>query len=174
MNKIKSTIVVLMSLLSITACAGSGHKQSTENKKEKSNMETIHLTKAEFLEKVCNYEANPNEWKYEGNVPCIVDFYAKWCGPCRMLAPTMEELAKEYDGKIIIYKVDVDESQDLAGAFGVQSIPTLLWVPMNGKPFVTMGAMMKSQLKNNIDEKLLNKQEIKGINIIFTAVEQKI
>lgn len=157
MNKIKSTIVALMSLLSLTACAGGGQKQQTTNKKENSNMQTIHLTKAEFLKKVCNYEANPNEWKYEGTVPCIVDFYATWCGPCKMLAPTMEELAKEYDGKVIIYKVDVDESQDLAGAFGVQSIPTLLWIPMKGQPFVTQGAMMKSQLKKNIDEKLLAK-----------------
>jgi thioredoxin 1 len=157
MNKIKSTIVALMSLLSLTACAGGGQKQSTTNKKENSNMKTIHLTKAEFLKNVCNYEANPNEWKYEGTVPCIVDFYATWCGPCKMLAPTLEELAKEYDGKVIIYKVDVDQNQDLAGAFGVQSIPTLLWVPMKGQPFVTQGALMKSQLKKNIDEKLLAK-----------------
>ena len=157
MNKIKSTIVALMSLLSLTACAGGGQKQSTTNKKENSNMKTIHLTKAEFLKNVCNYEANPNEWKYEGTVPCIVDFYATWCGPCKMLAPMLEELAKEYDGKVIIYKVDVDQNQDLAGAFGVQSIPTLLWVPMKGQPFVTQGALMKSQLKKNIDEKLLTK-----------------
>jgi thioredoxin len=118
-------------------------------------METIHLTKAEFLKKVCNYEANPNEWKYEGTVPCIIDFYATWCGPCKMISPVLAELAKEYNGKIVVYKVDVDEEQDLASAFGVQSIPTLLWIPMKGKPTVTRGAMMKSDLKKMIDQTLL-------------------
>ena len=155
MNKIKSTIAALMSLLTLSACAGSSNKQPTTNQKEKSNMETIHLTKAEFLKKVCNYEANPNEWKYEGTVPCIIDFYATWCGPCKMISPVLAELAKEYDGKIVVYKVDVDEEQDLAAAFGVQSIPTLLWIPMKGKPTVTRGAMMKSDLKKMIDQTLL-------------------
>jgi thioredoxin len=155
MNKIKSTIAALMSLLTISACAGGSSKQPTTNQKEKSNMETIHLTKAEFLKRVCNYEANPNEWKYEGTVPCIVDFYATWCGPCKMLSPTLQELAKEYDGKIVVYKIDVDQEQDLASAFGVQSIPTLLWVPMKGNPTVTRGAMMKNDLKKMIDQTLL-------------------
>jgi thioredoxin 1 len=155
MNKIKSTIAALMSLLTISACAGSNSKQPTTNQKEKNNMETIHLTKAEFLKKVCNYEANPNEWKYEGTVPCIVDFYATWCGPCKMLSPTLEDLAKEYDGKIVVYKVDVDQEQDLAAAFGVQSIPTLLWIPMKGNPTVTRGAMMRNDLKKMIDQTLL-------------------
>ena len=155
MNKIKSTIAALMSLLTLSACAGSSNKQPATNQKEKSNMETIHLTKAEFLKKVCNYEANPNEWKYEGTVPCIIDFYATWCGPCKMISPVLAELAKEYNGKIVVYKVDVDEEQDLAAAFGVQSIPTLLWIPMKGKPTVTRGAMMKSDLKKMIDQTLL-------------------
>ena len=155
MNKIKSTIAALMSLLTLSACAGSSNKQPTTNQKEKSNMETIHLTKAEFLKKVCNYEANPNEWKYEGTVPCIIDFYATWCGPCKMISPVLAELAKEYNGKIVVYKVDVDEEQDLAAAFGVQSFPTLLWIPMKGKPTVTRGAMMKSDLKKMIDQTLL-------------------
>lgn len=155
MNKIKSTIVALLSLITITACAGGNNKQTTTNQKEKSKMEAIHLTKAEFLKRVCNYEANPNEWKYEGTVPCIVDFYATWCGPCKMLSPIMEELAKEYDGKIVVYKIDVDQEQDLAAAFGVQSIPTLLWCPMKGNPTVTRGAMMKNDLKKMIDQTLL-------------------
>jgi thioredoxin 1 len=162
MNKIKSTIVVLMSLLALSACAGSNNKGSKSNsrqptsiKKEKSNMEVIHLTKAEFLKRVCNYEANPDEWKYEGTVPCIVDFYATWCGPCKMLSPILEELAKEYDGKIVVYKIDVDKEEELAAAFGVQSIPTLIWCPMKGNPTVTRGAMMKSDLKKMIDQTLL-------------------
>src|SRR5574344_2981048 len=159
MNKIKSTIVVLMSLITLTACAGgnSNHQanQQAINKKEKNNMEAIHLTKAEFLKKVCNYEANPTEWKYEGTVPGIVDFYATWCGPCKMIAPKLVELAKEYEGKIVVYKVDVDQEQDLAAAFGVQSIPTLLWIPMKGNPTVTRGALMKSDMKKMIDQTLL-------------------
>ena len=119
-------------------------------------MELTHLTKAEFLKKVYNYEANPNDWKYEGDKPCIVDFYATWCGPCKALAPVLEDLAKEYEGKIYIYKVDVDKEQDLAAAFGIRSIPTLLWVPLNGKPKTTQGAMPKNELKKMIDDTLLN------------------
>ena len=101
------------------------------------NMEIVHLTKAEFLKKVYNYEANPNDWKYEGDKPAIVDFYATWCGPCKALAPVLEELAKEYAGKVYIYKIDVDKEEELAGAFGIRSIPTLLWIPQSGKPTVT-------------------------------------
>lgn len=109
-----------------------------------------------FLNKVYNYEANPNDWKYEGDKPCIVDFYATWCGPCKALAPVLEELAKEYDGKIYIYKVDVDKEEELAATFGIRSIPTLLWIPKDGKPTVTQGAMPKTELKKMIDEVLLN------------------
>lgn len=150
---IKSTITFLCLLLGLNAYAGSeGNKN--QNKKGES-MEIIHLTKAEFLNKVYNYEANPDEWKYEGDKPCIVDFYATWCGPCKALAPVLEELAKEYDGKIYIYKIDVDKEKDLSGAFGIRSIPTLLWIPQAGKPTVTQGVMPKNELKKMIDETLL-------------------
>ena len=120
------------------------------------NMEIVHLTKAEFLKKVYNYEANPNDWKYEGDKPAIVDFYATWCGPCKALAPVLEELAKEYAGKVYIYKIDVDKEEELAGAFGIRSIPTLLWIPQSGKPTVTQGALPKPELKKMIDDTLLN------------------
>lgn len=120
------------------------------------NMEIVHLTKAEFLNKVYNYEANSDTWKYEGDKPCIVDFYATWCGPCKALAPVLEDLAKEYEGKIYIYKVDVDKESELAGAFGIQSIPTLLWIPKEGKPTVTQGALPKAELKKMIEGTLLN------------------
>src|SRR5574344_1152412 len=152
--KIKSTIAALLSLLTISACAGGNGKQPAPKQKEK-NMETIHLTKAEVLKRVCDFEANPQQWKYVGTVPCVVDFYATWCGPCKMISPLMEELAKEYEGKIVIYKVDVDQEQDIAAAFGVRSIPTLLWCPMTGNPTVTHGAMMKGDLKKMIDQTLL-------------------
>ena len=115
-------------------------------------METIHLTKAEFLKKVCNYEANPNEWKYEGTVPCIVDFYATWCGPCKMMAPMVESLAGKYAGKIDFYKVDIDQESELASVFGISSIPTFLFIPVKGKPSVQMGAMQKEDFEGLIDK----------------------
>ncbi len=153
MKSIKPILTVLCLLITVTAC--SGNKEGTQQKKG-ADMELTHLTKAEFLKKVYNYEANPNDWKYEGDKPCIVDFYATWCGPCKALAPVLEDLAKEYEGKIYIYKVDVDKEQDLAAAFGIRSIPTLLWVPLNGKPKTTQGAMPKNELKKMIDDTLLN------------------
>ena len=153
MKQLVTTIVSLSLLLTVSACTG-GNVKPTTNKKEK-KMEVIHLNKEGFLKKVSNYEANPNQWKYEGDVPCIVDFYATWCGPCKMLSPIMDGIAAEYDGKIIVYKVDVDENQELAAAFGVNSIPTLLWVPMTGNPFFTQGAMTGPALKKIINEKLI-------------------
>ncbi len=118
-------------------------------------MKTIHLTKEEFLNKVANYEANPNEWKYLGDKPAIIDFYADWCGPCKMIAPILEELAKEYDGKIYVYKVNTEQEQELAGAFGIRSIPSLLFVPMEGSPQMAMGALPKNSFKEAIDTVLL-------------------
>ncbi|MDP4290929.1 MAG: thioredoxin [Bacteroidota bacterium] len=114
-----------------------------------------HLTKQTFLEKVFNYEIN-QEWKYEGKTPCLIDFYADWCGPCKMVAPILEELSKEYEGKINIYKIDTEAELELAGAFGIRSIPSLLFVPMEGKPQMVQGAIPKAQLKQAIDEILLS------------------
>ena len=131
-------------------------KNSTTIKKE-NNMKTIHLTKSEFLSKVMNYEQNPKEWKYLGDKPCIIDFYADWCGPCKMVAPILEELAKEYDGEIYVYKIDTEKEQELAQAFGIRSIPSLLFVPMNEQPQMVMGALPKSEFKKAIDDILLKK-----------------
>ena len=97
-------------------------------------MGTIHLTKEEFLKKVVDYENNPTEWKYLGDKPAIIDFYADWCGPCKMIAPVLEELAAEYAGEIYIYKIDTEKEQELAGAFGIRSIPSILFVPMGEAP----------------------------------------
>lgn len=124
-------------------------------------MEIVHLNKQEFLKKVFNYEANPNEWKYEGELPCVVDFYATWCGPCKALAPVMEELAKEYDGKIRVYKIDVDQEEELAAVFGIRSIPTLLFCPMGEAPQMAQGALPKATFKQAIDEVLLKKPAAK-------------
>lgn len=112
------------------------------------------LTKETFFEKVFNWEKN-TEWKYEGDLPCVIDFYADWCGPCKMVAPIMEELSKEYAGKVNFYKIDTDAEQELAGAFGIQSIPSLLFVPMDGKPQMAVGALPKNSMKQVIDKELL-------------------
>jgi thioredoxin len=111
------------------------------------------LTKATFQEKVFNYEQN-KEWKYEGKLPAIIDFWAEWCGPCRMVAPVLEELSKEYEGKINIYKVNTEHEQELAAAFGIQSIPSLLFIPLDSQPQMAAGALPKDAFVKIIDEVL--------------------
>lgn len=125
---------------------------------EKTKSPVEHLNKAEFVQKVYNYEKNPDKWVYEGSIPAIVDFYATWCGPCKALAPVLEELAKEYSGKIVIYKIDTDKERELAAAFGISSIPTLLFIPAKGDPQIAQGALPKESLKRAIDEFLLGKK----------------
>ena len=115
-------------------------------------MATINLTKGGLLRKVYDYETSPNEWKFLGARPALIDFYASWCGPCKALAPVLDELSKEYAGRVDIYKVNVDDEEELAALFKVRSIPTLLFVPMNGNPQVSMGAMSKSELSKRLDE----------------------
>ena len=105
-----------------------------------------HLTNETFKEKVFNFDENKN-WKFEGDKPCLIDFYADWCGPCKMVAPILEELADEYDGKINIYKVDTEKERQIAAMFGIQSIPSLLFVPMEGQPQMAMGALPKATFK---------------------------
>ena len=108
-----------------------------------------HLTKQTFLEKIFNFEQN-KEWKYEGKLPAIIDFYADWCQPCKIIAPIMEELAEEYKGKINIYKIDTESEQELAAAFGIRSIPSVLFIPMNDKPQMAVGALPKETFKEVI------------------------
>ncbi len=122
--------------------------------KEKPTTRVVHITKADFLKKVYDFEKNPDEWKYLGSQPAIVDFYADWCGPCRQLSPVLDELAKEYSGKLTIYKVNVDNERGLATFFGIRSIPTLLFIPMKGKPQRSLGALSKTELKGLIKDVL--------------------
>ena len=127
----------------------SGNK---EEKLNKSNMEK--LTKEVFLKKVFDYEKN-KEWKFEGDLPCVIDFYADWCGPCKMVHPILEELSKEYEGKIRIYQIDTEAEQELAAAFGIKSIPSILFCPAEGQPQMAQGALPKASLKKAIEEILL-------------------
>lgn len=114
---------------------------------------TVHLTKDEFQSKVFDFENN-KEWKYSGDLPAIIDFYADWCGPCKMVAPVLEDLSKEYDGKLHIYKVNTDQEQELSSAFGISSIPSILFIPMDGQPQMAQGALPKTALKNVIKDLL--------------------
>ena len=115
-----------------------------------------HLSTDTFKQKVFNYDTN-KEWKYEGALPCVIDFWAPWCGPCRMVGPVIDELSKEYAGKVNFYKVNTDEEQELAAAFGIRSIPSLLFVPMVGKPMMAVGALPKDAMKQAVEEQLLVK-----------------
>lgn len=156
MNKRLMIGVVSLVALLLAACETQATNNDKNNKKE-NKMKTIELTKADFLKKVMDYETNPNEWKYLGDKPAIIDFYASWCGPCKMVAPILEELAEEYDGQIYIYKVNTEEEQELAGLFGIRSIPSILFIPMGEQPQMATGAMPKSSFKEAIDKVLLKK-----------------
>ncbi len=120
-----------------------------------------HLTKETFLEKVFNFEEN-KEWKFQGDLPCVIDFYADWCQPCKMVAPILEELQEEYKGKINIYKIDTEEQQELSAAFGIRSIPSLLFCPTDEQPQMAQGALPKDTLKQVIEDVLLKnpKEEV--------------
>ncbi|MDU1891359.1 MAG: thioredoxin [Dysgonomonas sp.] len=155
----KTLLVLFLGVTILSSCVG---QTKNENKlkqttKTENKMNTIQLTKIDFLAKIANYEANPNEWKYLGDKPALIDFYADWCGPCKAIAPTLEELAKEYKDDIYIYKVNTEEEQELAALFGIRSIPSLLFVPMDGQPQMAQGAAPKPELKKAIEQILLNK-----------------
>ncbi|RPH31812.1 MAG: thioredoxin [Bacteroidales bacterium] len=112
-----------------------------------------HLTLETFKQKVFNFEKN-TDWKFEGDKPAIIDFYADWCGPCKMVAPILEELSKEYDGKLNIYKIDTESEQELASVFGIKSIPSLLFIPKNAQPQMAQGALPKDSFKKAFKEVL--------------------
>jgi thioredoxin len=119
-------------------------------------MATIQLSTQDFKEKVFDYQKE-QEWKYKGKLPAIIDFYADWCGPCKMVAPVLEELSKEYEGALLIYKVDTEKELELSSVFGIQSIPTFLFIPVDGDPMMQPGALPKKAFQQLIEEKLIRK-----------------
>lgn len=157
MRKLKDLFLISVVLL-LVSCSMSAKSDKNETEKVAAQGEVVVLDKAHFLTKVYNYEKNQSEWVYEGEKPCIVDFYADWCGPCKKVAPILKELAGEYKNDIIIYKINVDNEKELAAAFGIQSIPTLLFIPAKGKPQLAQGALSKEQFVEQINGFLLGKK----------------
>lgn len=139
-------------LIAITILAFGFTANAQEEKKEP---KVKHLTYKEFLNKVWDFEKSPNTFVYKGKLPAIVDFYADWCGPCRRVAPIMEKLAEEYDGKLLIYKVNTQNEAELAQAFQIRSIPTVLFIPLEGRPSMQVGAMQEEGYRQVIEEQLL-------------------
>lgn len=137
-----------------TSCGNAG-AQNDSKKKSTEQKHAIELTSEQFSQLV--YDINSEEMKYLGNKPAIVDFTATWCGPCRSIAPILEELAKEYEGQIVVYKVDVDNCRDIAQAFGISSIPAILYIPLDGEPSMTIGARNKTKFQTEINKILLGK-----------------
>lgn len=153
-NKLLITIIMVAAIFS-TSCTSAKQKQQTTNKQEAKKMNTTELTLSEFKNKVMDFEKDPDNWNYKGDKPAIIDFYATWCGPCKATAPILDSLAEEYKDKIIVYKVDVDKEQELASMFGIRSIPSLLFIPMQGDPKMQVGAMGRMDLENAIKNTLL-------------------
>ena len=145
----------MIAALFSTSCTSAKQKQQTTNKQEAKKMNTTELTLSEFKNKVMDFEKDPDNWNYKGDKPAIIDFYATWCGPCKATAPILDSLAEEYKDKIIVYKVDVDKEQELASMFGIRSIPSLLFIPMQGDPKMQVGAMGRMDLENAIKNTLL-------------------
>jgi thioredoxin 1 len=152
--KSKLLLSLLVSSLFIVNCRSENGNASEAAKSGDANV--VHLTNADFKKMVFNYEVD-KEWKYQGTQPAIIDFYADWCAPCRQLAPLLEEVAKEYAGKIIVYKVDTEKERDLAQNMGISGLPTLLFIPAQGSPQISMGLIPKESLVKAINEVLIVK-----------------
>lgn len=155
--------VLLLGLMTVTSCnaTNNSEKQTEEGEKKEPKAASL-ISKDQFLKEVWNYEESPNEWKFLGKKPVIIDFYADWCGPCKIAGPILEEVAQEYQGKIVVYKIDTQKERELASVFGISSIPAFLYIPVEGKPMMTAGiGRSKEQTKQmfieNIETNLLNK-----------------
>ncbi len=139
---LKLIIILALGVASLQSCAtGNGNRPAdrAQANVRQDQKATVMMTNDRFLKEVWNYRDSPNEWKFLGNKPMIIDFYADWCGPCKIASPILEEVAKEYQGKIQVYKIDTDKERELARVFGIQSIPSFLYIPVNGKPVMMAG-----------------------------------
>lgn len=179
----KYILVLAMISVAIAGCGnsnepeGNAAKASNENENIASEVKstvvagegkTIQLTKADFLARVMDYESNPSEWNYKGDKPAIIDFYADWCGPCKIAAPILEELASEYSGEIYVYKVDTEVERELSSVFGIRSIPAFLFIPEEGKPTMSNGIARtpeetKKMFVQMIDELLLGEGDTEAL-----------
>jgi thioredoxin len=157
----KSIFILVLAVISFQSCAGNRNK--TDNgepvaavAQTVANEGGIRLiTKDQFLKEIWNYNDSPNEWKFLGNKPVIIDFYADWCGPCRIASPILEEVVQEYKGKILVYKIDTEKERELASVFGIQSIPSFLYIPVKGKPVMMAGiGQSKEQTKSMFVENI--------------------
>ena len=133
------------------------NKTNTLKTKKGTNMKVIEMNEAMFKEKVMDYATAGDAWNFKGDKPAIIDFYAKWCGPCKGMAPHLDQIAEEFEGKLDVYKVDVDQEVELTEVFGVRSMPTLLFIPQEGLPQKAVGALTYGQLKEVIEDILLPK-----------------
>jgi thioredoxin len=149
-KEISKQPLIIFTLLFLAAC-GNRPAETTVSQVEKQETQVIHLTKADFLAKVFNYET-ATEWKYLGDRPAVIDFYAVWCAPCKAMSPILEKLSVQYADSVYFYKIDVDKEQELAAVFGIQSIPTLFFIPLNGEPQPVVGAMSKEELEERINQ----------------------
>ena len=163
MRSVKYVLLLVSTIISVNCTfAETGNvytNDSTTNIAENFAGEVVILNKADFLKKIYNYEKNRTIWVYESDTPCIIDFYADWCGPCKIVDPILKQLAKEYKGKIIIYKINTDNEKELATTFGIRSIPTYFFIPAKGNPQTAAGALPREIFVKVIDEFLLKKQE---------------
>lgn len=165
---------IIMALIVAIVVLGSCSNNKKSNSEDKTTTSTIktkntiksdnelatkYLSTEDFKKKIMNYDEHPQEWVFEGNRPAIIDFYATWCGPCKMTAPIIERLARKYKGQIDFYKVDIDQERELAQIFGTRSIPTFLFIPIKGQPTAQMGAMQLADFEEIIESELLGKQD---------------
>ncbi len=158
-NQTMKKITLLFSLImmiSLTACSNNGEKNQTATKTagKPADGQVMHLNAEQFRKLVWDYQKNPNEWTYQGDLPCIIDFYADWCRPCKIIAPILEELAVEYKGKIRVYKINTEVEKELASVFNIRSIPAVLFCPREGKPQMSVGALPKPTFVQAINEVL--------------------
>ena len=143
----KKSIIFVLLLIMTGACT------MAQEKAQEAKVQ--HITYKDFLSKIWDFEKNPNAFVYKGKTAAIVDFYADWCGPCRKVAPILEKLANEYEGKLTVYKINVDQERELAGAFQISSIPVVLFIPLEGRPMMQVGAMDENQFREVVDKYLV-------------------